>query len=105
MEERFEHIGEAVERMQERNARVEADKAWETSMFRIGTISAITYISVAAVLYLIGVPNYLFSAVVPVIGYILSTQSLPILKRLWLKNHFEQQARRESLSENSGEQV
>ncbi len=89
--------------MLERNARVEADKAWERSTLRIGTISAITYACVAVVLYIINVPNYLFSAGVPVIGYILSTQSLPVLKRLWLKNHFEQQARRESKLEKESE--
>lgn len=81
-----ERIGDTIERMLERNARVEADKAWETSTLRIGTIALITYISVAGLLYIIGVEQFLLSALVPVAGFILSTQSLPALKDWWIKN-------------------
>ncbi len=81
-----EHIGDTIERMLERNARVEADKAWETSTLRIGAIALITYISVAGLLYIIGVEQFLLSALVPVAGFILSTQSLPALKDWWIKN-------------------
>jgi hypothetical protein len=80
-----EHIGETIERMLERNARVEADKAWERSLVRIGCIALITYVCASVLLYIIGVPNYAVSALVPVLGYVLSTQSLPPLKRWWLK--------------------
>lgn len=81
-----EHIGDTIERMLERNARVEADKAWETSTIRIGAISLITYVSVAGLLYIIGVERFFLSALVPVAGFILSTQSLPVLKKWWVKN-------------------
>lgn len=81
-----ERIGDTIERMLERNARVEADKVWETSMLRIGAISFITYISVAGLLYIIGVEQFLLSALVPVAGFILATQSLPVLKEWWIRN-------------------
>lgn len=81
-----ERIGDTIERMLERNARVEADKAWETSTVRIGAISLIIYISVAGLLYIIGVERHLLSALVPVAGFILSTQSLPVLKEWWIQN-------------------
>ncbi len=84
-----EHIGETIERMLERNARVEADKAWERSYVRIGSIALVTYICVALVLYIIGVEQFYLSAVVPVVGYLLSTQSLPFLKEWWLKEHYK----------------
>lgn len=84
-----EHIGETIERMLERNARVEADKAWERSYVRIGSIAIVTYVFVALVLYLIGVEQFYISAIVPVIGYLLSTLSLPVLKDWWVKNHFK----------------
>ncbi|MES2995059.1 MAG: hypothetical protein V4681_03445 [Patescibacteria group bacterium] len=84
-----ERIGETVERMLERNARVEADKAWETSGFRIGTIAAITYICAAIVLYVIGAQDYLLSAIVPALGYVLSTQSLPFIKKWWLASVYK----------------
>ncbi len=82
-----EHIGETIERMLDRNARVEADKAWEQSYTRIGTIALITYASVALVLYIIGVENWYISALVPVIGYLLSTLSLPFIKSWWIAKY------------------
>lgn len=84
-----EHIGETIERMLERNARVEADKAWEQSYVRIGSIALTTYLCVALVLYIIGVEQFYISAIVPVIGYLLSTLSLPFLKEWWTKNYFK----------------
>ena len=80
-----EHISEAIERIHERNARVEADKAWERSPVRIGFIAVITYVCAAILLRLIGASNYLLSALVPVLGFVLSTQSLPFVRAWWLK--------------------
>ena len=75
--------------IKERNRRVEADKAWERSGIRIFSIAAITYIIAVLVMYAIGIANYLLSALIPTIGYFLSTQSLPIIKRWWVKNFFK----------------
>lgn len=74
----------AVQALHERNARVEADKAWETSRTRRAIIAAITYITVVAFLFLIDAPYPWMSAAVPVIGYLLSTLLLGPLKRWWL---------------------
>ena len=73
--------------IRERNSRVEADKAWETSAFRMFSLALITYIVAAVVMYLIDVQNYLLGALVPAAGFVLSVQSLPILKRWWIKKH------------------
>ncbi len=75
-----EHISETIERIHERNVRVEADKAWETSLVRVLIIAAITYVSASLFLYMIGVSDWYLSAFVPVGGYVLSTQSLPAIK-------------------------
>jgi hypothetical protein len=69
--------------IKERNKRVEADKAWEKSGLRIFLVSATTYIIASLVLYLIGAENVLLSALVPTVGYYLSTQSLPVIKKWW----------------------
>lgn len=82
-EARIGNLEKEIEAIKERNLRVEAEKAWETSTFRVFSIAVITYITASAVLYLIGVKSYLFSALVPTVGYYLSTQSLPLLKRWW----------------------
>jgi hypothetical protein len=71
----------------ERNKKVEADKAWETSYFRVFSICLITYIIASFVLYFIGNQNFLLNALVPVVGYFLSTQSLSFIKTWWIKRN------------------
>ena len=77
---------ERLKQIEERNKRVELDKAWERSPARIATISIITYVVAVIFLYVIGVSNVFLSAVVPVLGFILSTQSLPFIKKVWVKS-------------------
>lgn len=68
-----------------RNKKVEADKAWETSWTRRVIIAVITYIIVAAWLAMLDVRHHMLNALVPVIGYILSIASLPMLKQYWIE--------------------
>ncbi len=77
---------ERIQVIEERNRRVELDKKWEKSFARIFTVSVITYIVAYVFLYNINATNPFLSALVPVLGFILSTQSLPFIKKLWLKN-------------------
>ena len=77
---------ERIQKIEERNKRVEFDKAWETSSTRIFSISLITYIVALVLLHIIDAPKPYLSALVPVFGFILSTQSIPFIKKLWMKN-------------------
>ncbi|MFA5841093.1 MAG: hypothetical protein WC847_02385 [Candidatus Paceibacterota bacterium] len=86
MEERIQKLEKEVELIKERNLRVEADKAWETSYFRVLLISVIIYLIAVKVLYFIGTGNYFLNALVPPIGYFISVQSLPFIKKWWIKN-------------------
>lgn len=85
--EELEEIKEELRLIKERNKRVEADKAWETSGSRILSILVMTYILTSIVFYFIGVKNFMFSAFIPTIGFYLSTQSLPFIKKMWLNKH------------------
>lgn len=58
---------------------------FEGSMTRIVFISTITYFTLALYMTAIGVNDPYLSAIVPTIGFNLSTWSLPWLKVLWLK--------------------
>lgn len=84
MEEKLLKIEEELRGIRERNGRVETDKAWETSLFRILTIAAITYVVASVVMLLIGSTTFYLNALVPVVGYLLSVQSLPAVKRWWI---------------------
>lgn len=80
----IEELEKEVQTIKNRNLRVEADKAWEVSIFRVATITIITYIVALLVFKLIGIKNYFLNALIPTIGYFLSTQSLPFIKRWWI---------------------
>ncbi len=87
MEERIKNLEKEVEEIKERNLRVETDKAWETSYFRVLLISGVIYVIAVKVLYFTGSENYFSNALVPAIGYFLSVQSLPFIKKWWIKNY------------------
>ena len=76
---------ERIANIEARNKSVEADKAWETSWTRSGLIALFTYVIVGVFLTIINVPNPWVSALVPVIGFALSTISLPFFKKIWIK--------------------
>lgn len=84
MEEEIKRLRLEIEEIKKRNARVESDKAWETSTIRIVAISILTYIVAAIVLYFIGAPRSWLSALVPTAGFYLSTQTMVKLKMIWL---------------------
>ncbi len=77
----------SIEQIKERNRRVEADKAWETSGYRVISITLITYVIATAVMWGIEVERPWLGALIPTIGYYLSTQSLPFLKKRWIEKH------------------
>ncbi len=73
-----------IEEIEKRNKRVELDKVWETSWTRRICIMILTYIVVIVYSYI--VRNYnkiLLSSFVPVIGFVLSTLSLKIVRKVW----------------------
>lgn len=76
-----------LQTIQERNKRVELDKAWETSKTRRTIIVIFTYVVAASFLSVIGNPSPQINALVPVGGYFLSTLSLPIIKKWWASKY------------------
>lgn len=77
-------MDETLKSIQERNARVEADKAWEISKTRRGFIAGITYIVAGLYMSALGASLPWLNGFIPVGGYLLSTLSLPMVKKIWL---------------------
>ncbi len=76
-----------IKNIKARNARVELDKAWETSWTRRVCIMILTYIVVIAYSFTIQqISNIFLSSLVPVIGFTLSTLSLKGVRKIWEKN-------------------
>jgi polyferredoxin len=77
-------IEEEIEKIKQRNKRVELDKAWEMSWTRKIVIAILTYIVIVIFFYFAKLPNPLVNSIVPALAFILSTLSLSIFKKIWL---------------------
>lgn len=73
-----------IRAIKERNAKVETDKAWERSYLRRVLLILFTYLAIGLYLNVIRVPNAWLSAIVPSIGFLLSTLTLPFFKKYWI---------------------
>jgi response regulator RpfG family c-di-GMP phosphodiesterase len=72
-----------------RNARVEADKAWETSWTRRLIIAVFTYVVAAVWLLVIEDTDPFLKAIIPAAGYILSTLSIGRVKQQWIRSKLQ----------------
>ncbi|OGG73001.1 hypothetical protein A3A38_01145 [Candidatus Kaiserbacteria bacterium RIFCSPLOWO2_01_FULL_53_17] len=81
-----EPLEQRVQRIEDRNRVVEADKAWETSWIRKALLILFTYLAIAAYLWVIEVERPLIHAVVPAVAFMLSTLTMPFFKKLWLQH-------------------
>ncbi len=81
-----EELEKEILEIKERNKRVELDKRWETSWTRKICICILTYIVVIIYSNMINkFTNVALSSLVPVIGFILSTLSLKLIRSVWEK--------------------
>jgi len=83
------NVEQEIEALKDRNSAVDINKAWETSLFRKMIILLITYILAYIVMSSIGVENPHLNAVIPTLGFFLSTLSLNILKSLWIERIYK----------------
>jgi hypothetical protein len=79
------NLEQRIEKIEARNIRVEVDKAWETSITRKVFIAVCTYIVVGLFLSIINVQHPWLSAVVPTVGFLLSTLTMPVIKNIWIE--------------------
>lgn len=83
----MKELEERINKIEERNKRVETDKAWETSLLRKICIAILTYIVVVIYSYSISkLDNIYLSSLVPVMGFLLSTLSLKGIRKIWESN-------------------
>lgn len=85
MDKEIEELKKRISDIEKRNKRVENDKAWETSTLRKVLILVLTYIFATLYLKIADTTNPFLGAVVPCAGFFLSTQTLSMIKKKWLK--------------------
>lgn len=84
MESNMITIEERLDKIEQRNKKVEADKAWETSWTRRFFIALFTYLVISLYMSAIGVNQPLLNAIIPTIGFLLSTLTLSFVKKIWI---------------------
>lgn len=72
-----------ISAIEARNKKVEADKAWETSWARRLSIAALTYAVVVIYLSVINNDAPFINALVPVVGFLLSTLVMSRIRILY----------------------
>ena len=83
--DKYQSLEKRIENIEKRNSKVELDKAWETSYARRLLVVVFTYLSIALYLkYIINIEPWL-NAIVPTLGFLFSTLTLPFFKKIWEK--------------------
>lgn len=84
-----ESLDERVRKIEDRNREVEKGKAWETSWTRKVLIAVFTYSAIALYLKFIVHIDPWVNAIVPTIGFLLSTLTLQYFKVFWVKHIYK----------------
>lgn len=85
--EAVQQLEERIAAIEKRNTRVEGDKAWETSWTRRLLLIFFTYTTIALYMRFVLNTDPWFNAIIPSLGFYLSTLSLPFFRRLWEKKN------------------
>ena len=85
MQKEVANLKKEIDKIKARNKRVEQDKAWETSWTRKLFIMMATYGVVVLFMLVTQERNPYLKALLPAIGYILSSISYDAVKMWWLK--------------------
>lgn len=81
----IQELEDRVTKIEERNKKVETDKTWETSYTRKFFIAVFTYLAISLYMNAIGINQPWLNAIIPTIGFLLSTLTIPFIKKLWRK--------------------
>ncbi len=78
-------LEERVAQIENRNREVESRKAWETSWTRRIVLIGLTYTTLGVYFQFVLQTDPWLNAIVPTLGFWLSTLSLPFIQKLWIK--------------------
>lgn len=99
----METIEQKIQKIEERNQRVEADKVWETSWTRRALLTLFTYLAIGVYMWAIDISRPWLNAVVPAVAFMLSTLTMPFFKKLWVGRQSAQTFKRDIIGEQENE--
>ncbi|MDR2902112.1 MAG: hypothetical protein LBU87_03290 [Lactobacillales bacterium] len=82
------NLEKEVKQIKERNKKVERDKAWETSKARKVLIAGGTYFVMVLVMFALDMGHPFIGAIIPTLGFLLSTFSINFAKSVWIKKYY-----------------
>lgn len=82
----LETLQKEIDQIKELNRRVEANKAWETSTTRKVLIAVLTYVFMVLTFTTLQSPTPWKDAIIPTLGFLLSTFSLTYFRVIWEKS-------------------
>ena len=81
--DKFSEFEARIEAIEKRNREVEINKSWEGSWTRKILVAMFTYLSIALYFnYILEIDPWL-NAIVPTVGFLLSTLTFPFFRSLW----------------------
>jgi len=83
---KIKEVERELNKIKQRNKRVELDKAWELSWTRRLFLILLTYIVIVIFFYSAGLPRPWLNSIVPALAFVISTLTLPLFKKLWIKS-------------------
>ena len=89
--DKLKNLEKRIETIEKRNKRVELDKTWETSNTRKFLLVLFTYLAIALYFKFVLKMNPWLNAIIPTVGFLLSTLTLPFFKTFWQKYIYKKQ--------------
>lgn len=83
--DKYSALEKRVTKIENRNTGVEQNKAWETSYSRRILLIIFTYLTISLYMkFILNIEPWL-NAIIPTLGFFLSTLTLPVFKMFWKK--------------------
>ena len=83
--ERLTHLQKEIDELHQRNYEKDRGKEFESSYTRVIFLMFVTYWTLFGYMALIGTSRPFLDAIVPTVGFNISTWSLPHVKELWIQ--------------------
>lgn len=83
----IEDLEKEIDKIKSRNKKVEAEKAWETSIERKVSILILTYVIISLVMLLLDFDKPFLNAIIPTFWFLLSTLSISFLKKRYVERY------------------
>lgn len=84
VEDRISSLEKSLETIKTRNNKVELEKSWEVSGFRVLLLVSLTYFVAVVFMIIAKIDRPFLNSLIPTGGYFISIQGLTFVKEWWI---------------------